>query len=66
MKLSSKPVFDAALREGILVAPGLVFSNSKRFDHYLRINCGWPYSPEIDGALRRLGEIVAGLLDSAR
>lgn len=62
-RLASKPVFDAALREGILVAPGLMFSNSNRFDHYLRINCGWPYSPEIDGALQRLGQIVAGLLE---
>lgn len=64
-KLSSKMVFDAALREGILIAPGLMFSNSNRFDHYLRINCGWPYSPEIDGALRRLGQIVAGLLEKS-
>jgi DNA-binding transcriptional MocR family regulator len=64
-QISSKAVFDAALREGILVAPGLMFSNSNRFDHYLRINCAWPYSAEIDGALRRLGEIVADRLDHA-
>jgi hypothetical protein len=40
-----------------------MFSNSNRFDHYLRINCGWPYSPEIDSALQRLGQIVSGLLE---
>jgi DNA-binding transcriptional MocR family regulator len=58
-KLSSEKVFEAALREGILVAPGLMFSNSNQFDHFLRINCGSPFSKDIDDALRRLGAIVA-------
>jgi DNA-binding transcriptional MocR family regulator len=58
-QLSSERVFDAALLEGILVAPGLMFSNSNQFDHFLRINCGTPYSDELDRALRRLGQIVA-------
>lgn len=57
-RLSADAVFDAALRENILVAPGTLFSNSARFDHYLRINCGWPHDARIDGALRRLGGIV--------
>jgi DNA-binding transcriptional MocR family regulator len=57
-RLSSMRVFDAALRERILVAPGTLFSNSARFDHYLRINCGWPYDDAIEAGLRRLGEIV--------
>lgn len=57
-KLSSRLLFDAALQEGILIAPGLMFSNSQRFDHFIRINCGSPYSPMIDQALRRLGELI--------
>jgi hypothetical protein len=35
------------LREGILFAPGALFSNAARFYHCLRINCGWPYSAQI-------------------
>jgi DNA-binding transcriptional MocR family regulator len=58
-KLSSRLLFDAALAEGILIAPGLMFSNSQRFDHFIRINCGLPYSAEIDQAFRRLGEMIA-------
>ncbi len=57
---SSADVFDTALREGILVAPGTLFSNTSRVDHYLRINCGWPFADGVDRALRRLGQIVAG------
>ena len=61
---SSGAVFEAALQEGILIAPGSLFSNSSRFDHYLRLNCGWPYDAEIDGALRQLGAIVGRLSES--
>jgi DNA-binding transcriptional MocR family regulator len=53
------PVFEAALGKGILVAPGFLFSNGARSDHYLRLNCGWPYDEEIDGALKTLGRIAA-------
>ena len=61
-QLSSKRVFDAALKEQILVSPGLMFSNSLRFDAFLRISCGWPVDRDVEQALRRLGHIVTGLL----
>jgi DNA-binding transcriptional MocR family regulator len=61
-KLSANRLCEEALAEHILIAPGSLFSNSGRFDHYARLNCGWPYTEEIDAALRRLGEIAAGLL----
>ena len=57
-KLSAATVFDAALREGILIAPGHMFSNSNRFDAFIRLNCGMPWSPELDDAMRTLGGIV--------
>ena len=60
-RLSADRVFDAALREHILFAPGTLFSNSARFDHCLRINCGWPWSPAIEAGLRRLGEIASAV-----
>jgi DNA-binding transcriptional MocR family regulator len=56
---SSVKVFEAALREHMIVAPGAQFSNSGRFDNYLRLNCGWPYSKAVDAGLQRLGQIVA-------
>lgn len=61
-QLSSKRVFDAALQEQILVSPGLMFSNSLRFDPFLRVSCGWPVDKEVEHALRRLGQIVRSLL----
>lgn len=65
-EISSARVFDAALAEGILIAPGQMFSNSERFDHYLRLNCGLPFSPEVEAALVRLGAIVSGLQASGK
>jgi DNA-binding transcriptional MocR family regulator len=56
--LSSKAVFAAALDQGIGVSPGVIFSNSDRFDHYLRLCCGKPFTHELDQALRKLGGIV--------
>lgn len=60
--LSSKAVFAAALDEGIGVSPGMIFSNSDRFDHYLRLCCGKPFTRELDQALRKLGGIAERLL----
>jgi len=60
-KLSSTAVFDAAIQQGILLAPGAMFSNSGRFDHFLRLSCGMRYTDELDDAMRRLGHIVGAL-----
>jgi len=64
--LSGNRLCEAALAEHILIAPGSLFSNSNRFDRYTRLNCGWPYTEEIDAALRRLGEIASGQLARPR
>lgn len=61
-QLSSKAVFEAALREGIRIAPGLMFSNSRRFDHYVRLCCGQPFSPQVEQGIKQLGQIIAALL----
>lgn len=59
--VSSNEVFTIALKESIGVSPGVIFSNSDRFDHYLRLCCGKPFTRELDQALRKLGGIVAHL-----
>ncbi len=56
---SAQGVFDAALVQGIRIAPGSLFSNSNRFDHFMRISCGAPFTPEMDQALQRLAATVA-------
>lgn len=60
-QISSQAVFERALDAGILIAPGMMFSNSNRYDHFVRLNCGMPYTPEVDQGLRELGAILHDL-----
>ncbi|GAB4063040.1 PLP-dependent aminotransferase family protein [Uliginosibacterium sediminicola] len=55
---SPHALFEQALREGIRVAPGWIFSNSSRYDNYLRINCGIQFTAEVDAAIERLAALV--------
>ena len=55
-----------ALKDGIGVAPGPMFSASNRYRNCMRVNCGVPWSDRTERALARLGELAHGLLlDSA-
>lgn len=52
----------AALREHICVAPGPMFSTSRRFDHCIRLGLGRGWGPAEQQALRRVGELATQLL----
>jgi DNA-binding transcriptional MocR family regulator len=61
---SAQAVFEAALAQGIRVAPGSLFSNSPRFDHFLRISCGAAFTSETTAALHRLGRLVGEIAEN--
>lgn len=48
-----------ALAEDIIVTPGRLFTNSNRFDNYLRLSFAQPITGHREKAMLRLGEIVA-------
>jgi len=48
-----------ALAHGISIAPGPIFSARGRFPSCIRLNCGHPYTPELDRAIRTLGRLAA-------
>ncbi len=60
-QVDSRRVFELARHEHIGIAPGATFSCSNRFDHFIRIHYGDPWSAKLDQHLRRLGQIVAEL-----
>lgn len=64
-RIPSRRVFDLARAQSIGIAPGLMFSNSGRFDHYIRLNCGFPWSREIEESVQKLGDIVKRCRDEA-
>jgi DNA-binding transcriptional MocR family regulator len=61
--VSSEAVFEASLRDGVFVAPGLMFSNSDRFGRYLRINTGSPASAELEAAVRVVARAAHRVLE---
>jgi DNA-binding transcriptional MocR family regulator len=57
--VDSRRVFERARHEHIGCAPGATFSCSTRFNHFLRLHYGDPWSPRHEAHIRRLGQIVA-------
>lgn len=49
-----------ALRQGIGVAPGHLFSADRRYRHHLRINHGHPGDARFEPAIQALGRLVSG------
>lgn len=62
--VDSREVFALARLERIGVAPGAAFSTTRRFDHFIRLQYGDPWSAQMDASLRKLGQIVARLAEA--
>jgi DNA-binding transcriptional MocR family regulator len=52
-------LYHQALAAKISIAPGPLFSPKQGYKNFIRLNCGNPWSPEIENALRKLGELAA-------
>ncbi|MCP4432449.1 MAG: PLP-dependent aminotransferase family protein [Gammaproteobacteria bacterium] len=55
-------IFNRALQHNIGVTPGILFSATRRFKNYLRINCGYPWDETNEAAIVKLGQIVRDTL----
>ena len=55
--VSALKLFRKALAENITILPGPNFSASGRFQHHIRISCGYPWSDELDQALLTIGKL---------
>jgi len=63
---NSIEVFNRALQKDIGVTPGILFSATRRFKNYLRINCGFPWNETNQAAIATLGKIVTESLEESR
>ena len=50
-------LYRSALREGISIVPGVIFSPSGRFRNHIRISCGHPWSDRVESAFAVLGRL---------
>jgi DNA-binding transcriptional MocR family regulator len=53
---------EEALAYGVSIAPGILFSTSKRYRNCLRLNCAVPWNPKVESAVERLGRLARAQL----
>jgi DNA-binding transcriptional MocR family regulator len=41
-----------------------MFSAKQKFENFIRLNCGNPWSPVIENAIRKLGQLLASTSSS--
>jgi DNA-binding transcriptional MocR family regulator len=59
--VNSEHLFDEAIRNGISIAPGLIFSPCTRYENFIRLSFGHPWSEEIEHSIAWLGGKVQQL-----
>ena len=53
--------FEEAIKEGISIAPGLIFSPCTRYQNFIRLSFGHPWSEAIEQSIAWLGSKVREL-----
>ncbi|MCP4076305.1 MAG: PLP-dependent aminotransferase family protein [Gammaproteobacteria bacterium] len=51
-------VYTDALEHNIGITPGMLFSATRKFKNYIRINCGFPWTDETEKALEQLATLI--------
>jgi DNA-binding transcriptional MocR family regulator len=52
-------VFHAARQRKISIFPGAICSTTDRYNHCIRISCGYPWSEKIEAGIQTLAKIIA-------
>lgn len=61
-QVDSLQLFKVALAQGISIAPGPIFSPTRRFGHCIRLNYGGAWNEASDQAMQTLGGLVHSML----
>ncbi len=65
-EVDSIRLFDRALRHGISLAPGPLFSACGAYRNFIRLNCSVLWSEAIEGAIRTIGSLASDQLGRSR
>lgn len=57
-KVDSLVLFKQAREAGISIIPGPLFSSDGGFSNFIRLNCGHPWSPQIERSVAVLGQMI--------
>lgn len=61
-KVNALQLYEMALATKISVAPGPMFSATRDFRNFIRINCGHPWSVKLERAVETLGRMIGKLV----
>jgi DNA-binding transcriptional MocR family regulator len=61
-KINGFELRNLAMRQGISIAPGMIFSSGNAFSNCIRISFGKPWSEEIGDGIRTLGKLASQLI----
>lgn len=56
-------LYREALKRGIGLAPGAMYSSQERYGNFVRINCGNPWSDKVRVAVETVGELVREMVE---
>lgn len=54
-------LYESAMKEAISIAPGPMFSSSDRYRNCIRLNCGCTWTPAVERAVERVGQLATHL-----
>ncbi len=57
--IDSMRLYEAALKRGITIGPGTMFSTTAAYRHFIRLNYSYPWTAQTEAAIRTLGELAA-------
>lgn len=57
-QIDSVVLYERAIRQGISIAPGTMFSLQDQYRNCMRLSYGMPWNPTLEDALRRLGNLI--------
>src|SRR5437762_8282310 len=60
-EIKAMALYRRAMAAGISIAPGPIFSAKQKFENFIRINCGNPWTETIENAIRKLGDIIRAI-----
>lgn len=63
--LEALELLNRALQEKISLTPGMMFSATRKFRNFVRLNCGHPWDPRIEHAIERLAELIREMMAEA-
>jgi DNA-binding transcriptional MocR family regulator len=61
-KIDTYHLYQEAIQHKISIAPGTMFTLQERYQNCMRLSYGMPWTPEVDKALKKLGNLVKGMM----